>query len=321
MPAKTYVLRAGGIWRALGNYPDITGGPPPPPPTRVFWFGSSQTNTNLTAAWQKYAIHRTYDSGLPTTWANSVAAGDFAKGQASVWSFSPPIDAFAAGTYDAQFQTVLGGIPSGVMPNGRAYRVYVCGWHEGDAKVSQSIYTVAQWQAASVRAMNMVLATGRTDLITTTITTMQPFYTGQGFTMDDFYLPGVHQFYGLDAYNRWGYDTTAGGNHYNGNPWTEMSERFSQGIAWMVANGVRWGLTETNATEDINTSGGDAGGLHDKSAWLSAGAQHVYDNGAEVFTYWDNNFGSDFDPVLRRLHSSAAFKTQWIAELAKWGSS
>lgn len=321
MSVKSYVLRAGGVLRALGNYPDITGSPPPPPPTSVLWFGSSQTNTNLSTAGQKYAIHRTYDSGLPATWATSASAGDFAKGRASVWSFHPDVVAFAAGNLDAQFKTVLAGIPSGIMPNGRAYRCYICGWHEGDVKVNQNVYTVPQWQAAAVRATNMILATGRADLIPGVITTMQPFYGNQPYGPSDFYLPGM-KFFGLDSYNKWGYSTGAvTSNHYNGDPWTEMSERFQQGIAWMVANGVRWGLTETNATEDVNTLQSDPGGLHDKSAWLVAGAQHMYDNGGEVFTYWDNNFGDDFNLTLRRLHSSNAFQTTWEGQLAKWGSS
>jgi len=333
MPVRQYVAR-GAILRSLGFWPDLTPGAAPPPPTTVMLLGSSGpgggsgVNASLTTAGKLYAVRRAYDTGgIPTSYSASSASGDFTAGRSSVWSAKPDIVAFGAGTLDSAFTAFLATVPGGTMPNGRQYLFYCNLWHEADGKVKQGLYTAAQFRTASSRMADLIAASGKTNIIPTVNTTGMPFSgnyndTAHGFSSpEDFWVPGKHKVYLLDAYNLWGYSTDATTtNKYNGNPWSQMVARFAPAVTWFKANGVRWGIGEWNATECVNTSASDPGGLHSKASTLTAGLQSCYDNSCEVFAYWDQAFGSDHDLLLRRLHSSSAFQAAWDAALTQYGS-
>lgn len=326
MPNNLYVAR-GSTLRALGSWPDLAAGVAPPASTEVMLLGASGpwasgVNPALSVAGKKYAVRRGYDqTALPASYAGTASAGDFAAGRSSVWSCAPDMAAFTAGTLDVAFTSLLLSVPQGTLPNGRQYRFYCCLWHEPDVKIKAGLYTAAQFKAASQRMCDLIVATGRTNIVPTLITTQQPFFPAQPFAPADFYDASRHKMWMVDGYNQWGYSKTATtSNHYNGKKWTEMTERFSSAVAYFLANNVPWGIGETNATEDYNTSAADPGGLHSKSSWLTAGLRYCYDSGARVFCFWDNDFSSDFNPVARRLDSSAAFMATWDAALATYGS-
>lgn len=337
-PALHRYALIGGTWTPLdgGVAAPPPPPPPPPPPTSSMIVGSSGYSTSLSPSVRAFGSNRVYDTNsFPASIANTGCANDKAGNRWSCYSAKPDVPTLATqiangntASFDSSFDAFMDTIPQGNMPNGKPYNFYMNLCHEADVKINQNTYTLAQAKAALNHIHTRVRAyqtrTGKTNIIATVTTTEQPFGNGNyGYVPTDFFTQGVTQVFLVDTYNRWGMNTAAtngGTAGYNGNPWSEMSSKFAPFVAYVNNKNWRWGIGETSAYEDPNTSANQPGGLYSKNDWLVNGLQWCSDNGCEVFHWWNQNFSSDLDQNARLLVSSSSFENVWSGQLTQWNS-
>lgn len=235
-------------------------------------------------------LRRSYDqpaTDLPSSWAAS-AAGMDANKRGSVWSFKTNISATASGSRDARMDAFLATIPV----DGRMK--YLIMQHEPEGEIKSGQFTASDYKAAQNRWNNRVKATGRLDLLAMVCFAGTQTFDGQtAFTADDLCPPGMAACF--DAYNKW---------PESGFQWKELSERAGLQVQWAKASGRKWGISETACYEWTD-------GPQRKLDWTNNAVNWVQSQGGLFLTYWDKNFGSDPDPVKRRLHSSTQHISLW----------
>lgn len=280
----------------------VIGTPPPPPPVGML-VGSSlnpataaqMTKLEGQLGGQTLGILRLYDQDFPTTWAQST--GSIGAPRPVVISHKPDVVAMGNGSLDAHYQGFLDSCPT----NRKIY--FTVGQHEGDVKINNGGYTLAQWRAAAIRMAQMVKARNVAAWKTVVITTMQPFNGGKSYHPEDFWLPGLTDIFTVDKFNP--------NKDPVNNPYRPLSYWIGDAVTWFRANSVPWGITETNTYEDFTD-------LTKKATWLQQAGQYLSQNGCQLVTYWDNNFTSDPDQTARRLASSQSALNAWSQVMATY---
>lgn len=240
-------------------------------------------------------LRRSYDqpgdfggSGIPASWSQTAAAA-LSGGWSHVYSFKGNIAQVAAGQHDARLAALVASIPA--VPGVRYWLIL---WHEPEGEIKAGQFTAAQFYAAQVRFRDILAAAGRADIAQLVCFAGEQAFNGSlAFDADDLVPPGVGV--SFDSYNRY---------PQAGTVWRELRERFALQVAWAQARGARWAITETGCYEHPD-------GPHRKVAWTGNGLIWARANGAEFVTYWDQAFGSDPNPTLRRLHSSPDHIALW----------
>lgn len=290
------VLGPDGVRRPVSCIVDVA-------PARTLLVGASNADTaaELAAYEGRYGLmllRRSYNQppdDLPPTWAACAAGMDAGK-RASVWSFKPNVPAFGTGAYDPRARTFLASIPADGRPK------WLLLEHEPEREIKNGIYTPDQYKAGQARWDGLVKETGRPDLLAAVCFAGTQCFDGQtrrshGFDADDLAPEGMAVTF--DAYNRY---------PEAGAAWKDLADRAGLQAAWANAGGRRWGISETACYEHPD-------GPARKVTWTRSAVAWAREQGAGVFTYWDNAFGSDPDKTKRRLHSSPQHIAAW-ADLA-----
>jgi hypothetical protein len=101
---------------------------------------------------------RTYDRGVPSSFARSKAATDVAAGRASYWSFRPNPKTFASDkAAQVKLSAFLNTIPKG-------HKTVVIALHEPEDEIRRGSYTLAQWGAANNKVSEIVKSKKRPEL-------------------------------------------------------------------------------------------------------------------------------------------------------------
>ena len=119
-------------------------GPPPDPPVWVKpvmgTMGSDEAAfQNHNTQYGPVLARRTYNTSLPSSFANSNASSDIGTGRHSYWSWKPNLLDFPTNSSSkAAFSAFLDTIPAG-------HRVTIAAWHEPEDNISNGDYTLIQW--------------------------------------------------------------------------------------------------------------------------------------------------------------------------------
>jgi len=103
---------------------------------------------------------RTYDGGLPGSFASSNAASDVAAGRHSYWSWKPDMSFATNTTMQNAFRSFLATIPD-------THKVTIFAWHEPENDIIKSgtpTFTMAQWTALQNKIAEIVRAWGKPNI-------------------------------------------------------------------------------------------------------------------------------------------------------------
>lgn len=217
-----------------------------------------------------FTVRRSYDTGIPVSWAASAAGVDVGR-RASVWSVHPDIGAFLGGGMDAALKALVRSIPD-------EHLVFITGWHEADAKVRRGEYTAAQYRQAFARLAGIVHGVGKPRVYVTSILTTYTFnHLTPGCTPDDMWPgDGVVDVLAVDGYGQ--------SQRYDPVTIFETARQFAK------SKGVAWGIAETGAQEDPSDPTALATWMHavaDYAATHSAGRHSC----AAFLCWFDSDVG------------------------------
>lgn len=196
-----------GAWRRPGHVVPFNGGPPP----QTFYLGSSSADdwTNIDSQLRNLngskpgeinnglAVRRSFNSGgIPSSFMNSAAGEDVARGVASIWSCKPSLQDVASGGLDNAWTNFFNSIPAG-------HRAWLCMWHEPwDDFNGDNLWPA--YRAAQARVYDLLQASSADkDLVKWgIITTAYDYQQGRAdlmFPEDNSKFSWV----GVDGYNFW----------------------------------------------------------------------------------------------------------------------
>lgn len=307
-----WVLTAAG-WVRGGR------GPINPPPTQPMLLGADVLSVNQAgASWSTWTartakvgemgIRRSYDTGMPTTWANSQAARTSGHGIVNWLSVRPNAAAMAAGTLDTAVTAFANSIPAGEQ-------VILTPLHEPENNTNQT--SAATWRAAVQRFYTVVKAARPSTRVGPVL---------QGWTWDpksgrsvaDWTIPAAYcDFYGIDFYN---------GYHY---PLTGNSPIWTPPIGTQVANfqafcdnlGVQGACGEFGSSDDttllyqgVQATTANPNPQH-KIDWAAGYIDYAHKHGWLAMCYFDAYKPGDTDPSIV-LDSTTQFQAFWQGQCA-----
>lgn len=203
-----------------------------------------------------FTVRRSYDTGLPATFAASVAGIDVGK-RASVWSCKPDLGLLASGALDSAITAFVASIPD-------THVAWLTCWHEPDGKIRKGQFTLSDYLPAFQRFCSVVKAAGKPHVYTTQILEA---WSGQhpaaGTTYADLW-PGDGL---VDTYGADGYSNTGTG-----------SALWGPAVSFALSKNIAWGIAEVGCVTTMDTAwmqaqadyagSRAAGGQHTKAAYL-----------------------------------------------------
>lgn len=277
MPLVQIYLASGGRLLPLAGGPAVIppdnggGGGDPVGDVTTMLVGAASVNLSgsdfpaLDAAAGPFTVRRSYDTGIPASFAASVAGIDVGS-RASVWSCKPDIFQLASGALDTQIRAFVASIPT-------THVAWLTCWHEPDHKIRTSVFTLADY-LAGFRRWCQVVKDAATEFSKPHVYTTQivEAWSGQtpqaGSTLAQMW-PGVGTD-GLplvDCYGVDGYSNTGTG-----------AALWGPAVDFAKAKGIPWGIAEIGcgtaidtawmATQATYATTHAAGGRHTKAAYF-----------------------------------------------------
>lgn len=250
-------------------------------------------------------FHRTYENGIPTTFAASRSGKeDYPNGRGCWQSLRSPttwLD-FSAGMYDTALVNYLASIPAN-------YPMMLTFNHEPENGDDDGI--AAHFQAAGAHFYDIVHA-HRPDI------PCGPIYIGQTFSpysgknpADWDYGPGHRDFIGVDAYQRYLFPPAGSPTTWNyaPAPWIGYVNTYAQ------AQGVPMAVGELACGPYMGSTGTSAPNYQMKVDYISSCVNYVESNGGLAFCYFNTNVNNDMSPyaLLGDDSQTEAYWTQLIA--------
>jgi hypothetical protein len=223
---------------------------------------------DLDASAGPFTVRRSYETGIPGSWAASVAGIDVGR-RASVWSCKPDLAALAAGSLDTQIRALVASIPV-------THVAWLTAWHEPDHKIRSGDFTLSQYLPAFARWCSVVkqaaIEFGRPHVYTCQIVEA---WSGQhptpGSTYTDMWPgDGLVDCYGVDGYSNTGSGETLWG----------------PARTFAASRGIPWGVAEVGCGTAIDTSWMTAQAIY--AATHAAGGAH---SRAAFYCWFSNSTG------------------------------
>lgn len=254
-----------------GTDPGGGGTTPPPVGNRNAMLVGAATETlqgtdfeEKAAAAGPWTVRRSYTgatSGWPVaTFAQSTAGPDVGK-RASVWSAKPNIVSMANGSLDSAVLSFLRSIP-------QSHTCWVTIWHEPEAKIRDSLFTLTEYKAGFRRfceLVRQVQSEGWTRLWTyQCVTSWAGQHPQAGTTYAEMWPGnGLVDCFAVDGYSSLGSESSLWG------PALEFAR--SKNVAWAIPE-IGWSSTETKTTQwlqdQADYAGSNGSGGHSKAAFL-----------------------------------------------------
>ncbi|MFA1537992.1 hypothetical protein [Actinomadura monticuli] len=187
---------------------------------------------DLDAAAGPFAVRRSYDKGLPESWAESVAGIDVGK-RVSVWSCKPDLGQLAGKALDRRLREFVESIPD-------SHAAFLTCWHEPDGKIRKGQFTLEEYLPAFRRFCKVVKSVGKPRVYTAQIVEA---WSGQrpkkGSTYADLWPgDGYVDVYGVDGYSNTG----------------SAGELWGPAVKFAGSKGIPWGIAEVGCARKIDTS-------------------------------------------------------------------
>ncbi|MFA1546807.1 hypothetical protein [Actinomadura chokoriensis] len=186
----------------------------------------------LDAAAGPFTVRRSYDRGIPKSWAESVAGIDVGK-RVSVWSCKPDPQQLSDKGLDKRLREFVRSIPD-------SHAAFLTCWHEPDGKMRKGQFTLEEYLSAFRRFCKVVKSVGKPRVYTAQIVEA---WSGQSPKRGSTYAElwpgdGYVDLYGVDGYS----DTGDG------------RELWGPAVRFAASKNIPWGIAEVGCVRDIDTS-------------------------------------------------------------------
>lgn len=245
---------------------------------------------------RKFQHRRSFTQGdMPATFAQSACSADPANDWLSMWSFTATttngrLQSIANGNHDQKIRNWVQSVPAG-------HRVWWSFCHESDAKVAKGEATVADVNAAFVRAgqvMDQMRSEGVSQVVSGNVKLVMNLtnnnFNKQGSSHQNRFNTGLAacDSFALDIYGG------AAGDNRNFPNWSADALAWINGTALTLV--PEWGIWETSASDAKGT-------IETKSAWIEDSIRISYQNDARYYTAFDSGVNGSQPYFNRQIYA------------------